>query len=78
MNSLFISFFSRIGAYQNQILMHNILWIAGDRDFHNQFSKEPFNLHNISSKIYGLFAFIVVSVVSSPCARSQISSRFGH
>jgi len=35
---LLIGFIGRIGTYQDQILMHDIPWVIGHCDLHNQFS----------------------------------------
>jgi hypothetical protein len=75
---LLIGLVGRIGAYQNQILMHDIPWVVGHCDFHDQFSEKPLSLHDISIKIYGLLLVVTGWTVSSPWARSQISSRLGH
>ncbi len=77
LNGLLIGFVSRIGTYQDQILMHDIPWVVGHCDFHDQFSEKPLSLHNISLHAYGLPP-TAGSAVSNPCARSQISSRLGH
>jgi len=38
MKSFLICLFGSIGAYQNQVLMHNIPRIVGNNDLHYKFS----------------------------------------